>query len=81
MGRDCGDQIDYADGSLQVRTMLAFQLAKHGLAPRMDAAYAIEQVELAKKGGVIGSMGCPRADPIGPTCRIGAQTADIAAGV
>ena len=43
-----GDQIDYADEAPVVRTMFAEALAKHGLAPRMDAAYAAELVDLPK---------------------------------
>jgi len=46
-----GDQIDYADERPEIRREFAAELAKHGLTPRMDAAYAAEQVELAKKAG------------------------------
>jgi len=46
-----GDQIDYADEAPAVRTMFAAELTKHGLTPKMDAAYAAEQVDLAKKAG------------------------------
>jgi oxalate decarboxylase/phosphoglucose isomerase-like protein (cupin superfamily) len=46
-----GDQIDYADERPEIRAEFAAELAKHGLTPRMDAAYAAEQVELAKKAG------------------------------
>ena len=35
-----GDQIDYADEAPLVRRMFAEELAKHGLTPRMDQAYA-----------------------------------------
>ena len=43
--------IDYADEAPDIRETFASELAKHGLSPRMDAAYAAEQVELAKKAG------------------------------
>jgi hypothetical protein len=46
-----GDQIDYADERPEIRTEFATELARHGLTPRMDAAYAAEQEELAKKAG------------------------------
>jgi oxalate decarboxylase/phosphoglucose isomerase-like protein (cupin superfamily) len=45
--RDGGDQIDYADELPMVRKMFADELAKNGLAPRMDAAYAAEAAELS----------------------------------
>jgi hypothetical protein len=41
-----GDQIDYADEQPFVRTMFADELAKRGLAPRMDQAYAQELADL-----------------------------------
>jgi hypothetical protein len=41
-----GDQIDYADETPAVRTMFAHELAKRGLAPRMDQAYAAETADL-----------------------------------
>jgi hypothetical protein len=41
-----GDQIDYADEMASIRKMFADELAKHGLAPRMDQAYAQELVDL-----------------------------------
>jgi len=44
-----GDQIDYADENPVVRTMFADELAKKGLSPKMDQAYADEQVEFAKQ--------------------------------
>jgi oxalate decarboxylase/phosphoglucose isomerase-like protein (cupin superfamily) len=41
-----GDQIDYADEKPFVRKMFADELARHGLTPRMDAAYAQELPDL-----------------------------------
>jgi len=41
-----GDQIDYADETQVVRKMFADELAKNGLAPRMDQAYAQEVADL-----------------------------------
>src|SRR3977135_313392 len=41
-----GDQIDYADETPMVRKMFADELAKNGLAPRMDQAYAQEVADL-----------------------------------
>jgi hypothetical protein len=41
-----GDQIDYADETPMVRRMFADELAKRGLAPRMDQAYAQELADL-----------------------------------
>jgi hypothetical protein len=41
-----GDQIDYADEAPVIRTMFADELAKNGLAPRMDQAYAQELADL-----------------------------------
>jgi oxalate decarboxylase/phosphoglucose isomerase-like protein (cupin superfamily) len=42
-----GDQIDYADEPALVRKIFADELAKHGLTPRMDQAYAAEAAELS----------------------------------
>jgi oxalate decarboxylase/phosphoglucose isomerase-like protein (cupin superfamily) len=44
-----GDQIDYADESPVVRSMFAEELAKKGMMPKMEEAYAFEAVELAKQ--------------------------------
>ena len=44
-----GDQIDYADETPVVRTMFADELAKRGLTPRMDQAYAQELPDLPPK--------------------------------
>ncbi len=44
-----GDQIDYADEPQRVREIFTVELAKHGLAPRMDAAYAKELETLPPK--------------------------------
>jgi oxalate decarboxylase/phosphoglucose isomerase-like protein (cupin superfamily) len=41
-----GDQIDYADEQPLVRTWFAEALARHGLKPRMDEAYAAELADL-----------------------------------
>ncbi len=41
-----GDQIDYADEKPLIRTMFADSLAKHGLEPRMEAAYEAELPDL-----------------------------------
>ena len=41
-----GDQIDYADESPRVRQWFAEALARRGLAPRMDAAYAADLANL-----------------------------------
>jgi oxalate decarboxylase/phosphoglucose isomerase-like protein (cupin superfamily) len=41
-----GDQIDYADETPMVRRIFADELAKRGLAPRMDQAYAQELADL-----------------------------------
>ena len=41
-----GDQIDYADETAMVRKMFVDELAKNGLAPRMDQAYAQELADL-----------------------------------
>ncbi len=43
-----GDQIDYADEQPVVRQLFADALAKGGLTPRMDDAYAAELVDLPK---------------------------------
>src|SRR5271170_3372553 len=42
-----GDQIDYADETLEVRRTFAEALAKHGLTPKMDGAYEAELADLA----------------------------------
>jgi hypothetical protein len=44
-----GNQIDYADESQLVRSMFAEALAKHGLAPRMEAVYQEELATLPPK--------------------------------
>ena len=41
-----GDQIDYADETPMVRKLFAEELAKNGLSPRMDQAYAQELADL-----------------------------------
>jgi oxalate decarboxylase/phosphoglucose isomerase-like protein (cupin superfamily) len=41
-----GDQIDYVDETPAVRSLFADELAKRGLAPNMDQAYAAERAEL-----------------------------------
>src|SRR6266511_3193222 len=41
-----GDQIDYADEAPLVRKIFSDELAKHGLTPRMDQAYATELADL-----------------------------------
>ena len=41
-----GDQIDYADESQEVRHWFAEALARHGLRPRMEEAYAAERRDL-----------------------------------
>ena len=41
-----GDQIDYADEAPIIRQLFAEALAKHGLTPRMDDAYAAELGDL-----------------------------------
>jgi hypothetical protein len=41
-----GDQIDYADEMPMVRKLFADELAKSGLTPRMDQAYAQELADL-----------------------------------
>ena len=41
-----GDQIDYADESTFVRKKFSDELAKHGMTPRMDQAYAQELADL-----------------------------------
>ncbi|HTY68798.1 MAG TPA: ethanolamine ammonia lyase-activating protein [Alphaproteobacteria bacterium] len=43
-----GDQIDYVDEKPVVRELFAEALGKHGLASKMEAAYAAEQAELQK---------------------------------
>jgi hypothetical protein len=37
-----GDQIDYADERPEIRRWFSEALARHGLEPRMDTAYAAE---------------------------------------
>ena len=44
--RSGGDQIDYADEIPIVRKMFTDELAKNGLTPRMDQAYAQELADL-----------------------------------
>ena len=44
-----GDQIDYIDEKPEIRRIFAAELAKHGIAPRMDGAYAREMAELGVK--------------------------------
>ena len=44
-----GDQIDYADESPYVRETFTEALAKHGLEPRMEAAYEQEKANLPPK--------------------------------
>jgi hypothetical protein len=44
-----GDQIDYADEKPEIRSMFADALAKHGVAPKMDDAYAAELADLPPK--------------------------------
>jgi oxalate decarboxylase/phosphoglucose isomerase-like protein (cupin superfamily) len=41
-----GDQIDYADEAPAIRQLFAEELARHGLASRMEAAYAQEGADL-----------------------------------
>jgi hypothetical protein len=41
-----GDQSDYADEMPMVPKMFADELAKHGLTPRMDRAYAQKLADL-----------------------------------
>ena len=41
-----GDQIDYADEKPAIRTMFSEALAKHGMSPKMDDAYAKEIPDL-----------------------------------
>ena len=41
-----GDQIDYADEAPAVRKTFAEALARHGLTPKMDQAYATELADL-----------------------------------
>ena len=43
-----GDQIDYADETPVVRTLFAEALAQHGMAPKMEAVYEAELVDLPK---------------------------------
>ena len=44
-----GDQIDYIDEKTGIRRIFAAELSKHGIAQRMDAAYAKEMAELGIK--------------------------------
>jgi hypothetical protein len=44
-----GDQLDYIDETAEIRRIFSTELAKHGLAPRMEAAYAKEMAELGVK--------------------------------
>jgi oxalate decarboxylase/phosphoglucose isomerase-like protein (cupin superfamily) len=44
-----GDQIDYADEKPAIRSMFADALAKHGVTPKMDDAYAAELADLPPK--------------------------------
>jgi hypothetical protein len=44
-----GDQIDYADERPEIRQWFSEALAKHGLKPNMDKAYAMERGELPEK--------------------------------
>jgi oxalate decarboxylase/phosphoglucose isomerase-like protein (cupin superfamily) len=44
-----GDQIDYIDEKPEIRRIFAAELARHGIASRMDGAYAKEQAELGVK--------------------------------
>src|SRR5258707_8538355 len=41
-----GDQIDYADETPEVRRIFAEALSRHGLTPKMDAAYEAELADL-----------------------------------
>ena len=50
--RQGGEQIDYADEPPLVRSMFAEALARHGLKPNMDAAYAKEKESLLRTGRV-----------------------------
>jgi oxalate decarboxylase/phosphoglucose isomerase-like protein (cupin superfamily) len=47
--RQGGNQIDYADEAPMVRSMFAEALARHGLKPNMEAAYAKEREALPPK--------------------------------
>jgi oxalate decarboxylase/phosphoglucose isomerase-like protein (cupin superfamily) len=44
-----GDQLDYADEKPEIRRTFAQELAKHGMTPRMDEAYAAELPDLPPK--------------------------------
>ena len=44
-----GDQIDYADEKPEIRAMFADALARHGVTPKMDDAYAAELPDLPPK--------------------------------
>jgi hypothetical protein len=47
--RTGGDQLDYIDEKPEIRRQFATELAKHGLASRMDTAYAKEMADLGVK--------------------------------
>ena len=63
-----GDQIDYADEKPEIRQMFATELAKHGLTPRMDEAYAQELAELGVevRRNVCRHSGAPGFSPRAP---------------
>jgi hypothetical protein len=44
-----GDQIDYRDESPAIRELFARELAKHGMRPQMDKAYAAELADAPAK--------------------------------
>ena len=44
-----GDQIDYADEKPEIRKIFSDEMAKHGMEPKMDAAYAKELESLPPK--------------------------------
>jgi hypothetical protein len=50
-----GTQIDYADETPAVRSMFSEALAKHGLKPNMDKAYATEAATLATETAAVNS--------------------------
>jgi hypothetical protein len=45
-----GDQLDYADEDQAVRNLFADELARHGVAPRMEESYRKELETLPSKG-------------------------------
>ena len=45
-----GDQIDYVDENPVVRETYAKELAKKGMTPKMEEAYAFEKQEMEKQG-------------------------------